>query len=87
MDQSAPLSAYHVINEYSYHELVKIFFRYGEEKFSKQIAREIERVRKQNQSKQLVSLSKSLNKSSQLPQEEKAGILQKNFSSCADCSK
>ena len=41
MDQSAPLSAYHVINEYSYHELVKIFFRYGEEKFSKQIAREI----------------------------------------------
>ena len=73
------LSAYHVINEYSYHELVKIFFRYGEEKFSKQIAREIERVRKQNQSKQLVSLSKSLNKSSQLPQEEKAGILQKNF--------
>ena len=79
MDQSAPLSAYHVINEYSYHELVKIFFRYGEEKFSKQIAREIERVRKQNQSKQLVSLSKSLNKSSQLPQEEKAGILQKIF--------
>lgn len=79
MDQSAPLTAYHVINEYSYHELVKIFFRYGEEKFSKQIAREIERVRKQNQSKQLVSLSKSLNKSSQLPQEEKAGILQKEF--------
>jgi 16S rRNA (cytosine1402-N4)-methyltransferase len=46
MDQTAPLSAFHVINEYSYNELVKIFFRYGEEKFSKQIAREIERVRK-----------------------------------------
>lgn len=46
MDQTAPLSAYHVVNEYEYHELVKIFFRYGEEKFSKQIAREIERVRK-----------------------------------------
>ncbi|MBF8807679.1 MAG: 16S rRNA (cytosine(1402)-N(4))-methyltransferase RsmH [Enterococcus lacertideformus] len=46
MDQTAPLSAYHVINEYPYNELVKIFFRYGEEKFSKQIAREIERVRK-----------------------------------------
>lgn len=45
MDQSAPLSAYHVVNDYSYAELVKIFFRYGEEKFSKQIAREIERVR------------------------------------------
>lgn len=45
MDQSAELSAYHVVNEYTYQKLVKIFFRYGEEKFSKQIAREIERVR------------------------------------------
>ncbi|WP_321385286.1 16S rRNA (cytosine(1402)-N(4))-methyltransferase RsmH [uncultured Enterococcus sp.] len=45
MDQSADLSAYQVVNTYSYQELVKIFFRYGEEKFSKQIAREIERVR------------------------------------------
>jgi len=45
MDQDAPLSAYQVVNDYSYHELVKIFFRYGEEKFSKQIARLIERKR------------------------------------------
>ncbi|MEI5994858.1 16S rRNA (cytosine(1402)-N(4))-methyltransferase RsmH [Candidatus Enterococcus mansonii] len=45
MDQEAPFSAYDVVNEYSYHELVKIFFRYGEEKFSKQVAREIERIR------------------------------------------
>lgn len=45
MDQTAPLSAYQVVNDYSYHELVKIFFRYGEEKFSKQIARLIERKR------------------------------------------
>ncbi|EOI05161.1 ribosomal RNA small subunit methyltransferase H [Enterococcus moraviensis ATCC BAA-383] len=45
MDQEAELSAYNVVNEYTYHELVKIFFRYGEEKFSKQVAREIERVR------------------------------------------
>lgn len=45
MDQSAPLSAYQVVNDYSYQELVKIFFRYGEEKFSKQIARLIERKR------------------------------------------
>ncbi|OTN77275.1 ribosomal RNA small subunit methyltransferase H [Enterococcus sp. 8G7_MSG3316] len=47
MDQSAPLSAYDVVNTFEYHQLVKIFFRYGEEKFSKQIAREIERVRGQ----------------------------------------
>ncbi|MBO0437786.1 16S rRNA (cytosine(1402)-N(4))-methyltransferase RsmH [Vagococcus fluvialis] len=45
MDQSAALSAYEVINEYSYEQLVKIFFRYGEEKFSKQIARLIEKKR------------------------------------------
>ncbi|MGH1830106.1 MULTISPECIES: 16S rRNA (cytosine(1402)-N(4))-methyltransferase RsmH [Enterococcus] len=47
MDQDAPLSAYQVVNDYSYHELVKIFFRYGEEKFSKQIARVIERKREE----------------------------------------
>ncbi|MGX7038922.1 16S rRNA (cytosine(1402)-N(4))-methyltransferase RsmH [Vagococcus fessus] len=45
MDQDSPLTARDLINEYDYHELVKIFYRYGEEKFSKQIAREIERVR------------------------------------------
>ena len=47
MDQDAPLSAYQVVNDYSYHELRKIFFRYGEEKFSKQIARLIERKREE----------------------------------------
>lgn len=48
MDQTSELTAYHVVNEWPYEKLVKIFFRYGEEKFSKQIAREIERAR-QNQ--------------------------------------
>ncbi|QLK85796.1 16S rRNA (cytosine(1402)-N(4))-methyltransferase RsmH [Staphylococcus sp. 17KM0847] len=45
MDQTQPLSAYEVVNEWSYEALVKIFFRYGEEKFSKQIARKIESKR------------------------------------------
>ena len=45
MDQDAPLSAYDVINEWPYEKLVKIFFQYGEEKFSKQIARKIEATR------------------------------------------
>ncbi len=45
MDQSAPISAYHVVNEWSYEQLVKVFFKYGEEKFSKQIARKIEQAR------------------------------------------
>ncbi|MCS4486178.1 16S rRNA (cytosine(1402)-N(4))-methyltransferase RsmH [Staphylococcus americanisciuri] len=42
MDQTQALSAYEVVNEWSYEDLVKIFFRYGEEKFSKQVARKIE---------------------------------------------
>ncbi|MBD1379925.1 16S rRNA (cytosine(1402)-N(4))-methyltransferase RsmH [Metabacillus arenae] len=45
MDQEANLTAYDVVNKWTYEQLVKIFFRYGEEKFSKQIARKIEAVR------------------------------------------
>lgn len=47
MDQSAPISAYDVVNNWDYSELVKIFFKYGEEKFSKQIARKIESYRQE----------------------------------------
>ncbi|GKV64284.1 MULTISPECIES: 16S rRNA (cytosine(1402)-N(4))-methyltransferase RsmH [Sporosarcina] len=46
MDTSAPLSAYEVVNEWPYEDLVRIFFRYGEEKFSKPVARRIEEARK-----------------------------------------
>ncbi|MEH7110824.1 16S rRNA (cytosine(1402)-N(4))-methyltransferase RsmH [Neobacillus niacini] len=42
MDNDADISAYDVINHWSFEDLVRIFFRYGEEKFSKQIARKIE---------------------------------------------
>ena len=45
MDQAADISAYDVINEWPYEKLVKIFFQYGEEKFSKQITRKIEAAR------------------------------------------
>lgn len=45
MDREAQLSAYDVVNHWSYSDLVKIFFKYGEEKFSKQIARKIEMAR------------------------------------------
>ncbi|GEL07291.1 16S rRNA (cytosine(1402)-N(4))-methyltransferase RsmH [Salisediminibacterium halotolerans] len=47
MDQSQTLSAYEVINEWSFHDLLKIISQYGEEKFAKSIARQIEKVRKQ----------------------------------------
>jgi len=46
MDQTATLSAFEVVNQWAYEDLVRIFFRYGEEKFSKQVARKIEEARK-----------------------------------------
>lgn len=46
MDQeNQTLTAKEVVNRYTYQELVKIFYQYGEEKFSKQIARKIEKAR------------------------------------------
>lgn len=47
MDRQNPLSAYEIINNYSYEELVKILYKYSEEKFAKQIARMIERQRQE----------------------------------------
>src|SRR5699024_7979165 len=40
--------AFKIVNEWDYHDLEKIFFRYGEEKLSTQIARRIEETRKTN---------------------------------------
>ena len=45
MNQDAPLSAYNIVNEWSYEEIVKILYRYGEDPFSKQISRSNERNR------------------------------------------
>ena len=45
MDLTSGLSAYDVVNHWEYGDLVRIFFQYGEEKFSKQIARKIEAAR------------------------------------------
>lgn len=47
MDQSQELTARTIVNEWSWQELVRIFSRYGEEKFAKQIARQIERAREE----------------------------------------
>lgn len=41
MDQTQTLSAYDIINSYNQEELEQIFFQYGEESFSKQIAKKI----------------------------------------------
>lgn len=45
MNQQQALSAMNVVNEWPYEKLVKILYRYGEERFAKQIARKIERRR------------------------------------------
>ena len=45
MDVTQPLTAEQVLAEYSFADLVRIFRAYGEERFSKQIAREIVRRR------------------------------------------
>lgn len=45
MNQEQSLTAYDVVNTYDYHDLVRIFFKYGEDKFSKQVARQIEQAR------------------------------------------
>lgn len=58
MDKDAELSAFDVINYWPYEDLVRIFFQYGEEKFSKQIARKIETARAKKPLKLLENLLK-----------------------------
>ena len=41
MDKNNPLDAYKVVNEYSYEQLVNIFYKYGEEKYATSIAKGI----------------------------------------------
>lgn len=45
MNQHQSLSAYDVVNNYSYSDLVRILYKYGDEKFAKSIARHIEQER------------------------------------------
>ncbi len=62
MNQDDILTAKEVVNKYSEEELVRIFFDYGEEKFSKQIARKIIEVRENKEIEttlELVNIIKS----------------------------
>lgn len=51
MDQSSPLTAEEIVNEWSFHDLMRIISKYGEERFSKQIARKIESYREKKRIK------------------------------------
>ena len=46
MNQDSPLTAKKIVNEYSFDEIMKIIYRYGEDNNAKLIARGIERERK-----------------------------------------
>ena len=79
MDQDATLSAYDVVNDWAYEALVKIFFSYGEEKFSKQIARKIEATRAIQPIKTTGELVELIKKQFLHLQDEKVDILLNEF--------
>ena len=56
-NKDSDFSAYDVVNNYKEEELVKIFSEYGEERFSKRIAKAIVTKRKQNPIKTTTELS------------------------------
>ena len=73
MDQEQELTARVIVNEWPFGELVKIFYRYGEEKFSKQIARKIEKIRETHRSRRPANWSKSSKTASLRLPEERVG--------------
>ena len=56
MNREDSLSAYDVVNKYSEDKLARIFFDYGEERFSKSIAKEICKIRKEKEIKTTLEL-------------------------------
>ena len=59
MDRSKDFSAYNIVNEYSYNDLVRIFYMYSEDPFSKQIAKKIVESRPIETTLELVDVIKS----------------------------
>ena len=74
MDTDASLTAYDVVNDWSYEDLVRIFFRYGEEKFSKRIARKIEETREKAPIQTTAELAELIKTVFPLQQEGQVGI-------------
>lgn len=57
MNQDQKLSAYEIVNDYSYEQLVKIFREYGEEKYASSIAKGIIKSREENSIKTTLELT------------------------------
>lgn len=68
MDQSQYLTAFNVINEYNEKELADIFFKYGEEKYSRRIAGNIVKYRDKKSIRTTLQLVEIIEKS--LPDKE-----------------
>lgn len=71
MDQDQSLSAYQVINEYPEEELIRILFRYGEEKFARKIARKIVRAREEQPIRRTVELAELIKEAIPAPARRK----------------
>ena len=59
MDQNNEKDAYYIVNNYTYDELVRIFYQYGEEKYASSIARGILANRPINTTLELVEVIKN----------------------------
>lgn len=73
MDQTQVLTAKEIVNNWPYEELVRIFFSYGEERFSKQVARTIERKRSIKQIKTTHELIDLIKEAIPAPARRKGG--------------
>ena len=73
MDQEATLTAFEIVNKWSFEQLVKIFSRYGEEKFSKQIARKIEASRNKKEIETTAELVEVIKEGIPAPARRKGG--------------
>ena len=63
MDKRNKLSAYEVVNDYSYEKLVEIFFKYGEEKYARNIAKKIVEARKEKKIETTLELANIISSS------------------------
>lgn len=73
MDLDGELTAHDIVNSWPYEELVRIFFRYGEEKFSKQVARNIEKTREKKPIETTGELVEIIKQSIPAPARRKGG--------------
>lgn len=73
MDKRQDLSAYDIVNTWSYEDLAAVIYAYGEERFSRRIARNIERERKVKPIKTTHELVEIIKQSIPAPARRKGG--------------